>query len=580
METNRCSCTAILEVLDECSYMDWSVRVKTYLIFEDLWDAIEDIQPPKDDETAFRVWSKKNSKALHVIQNSCGSNTFSEIREISSAKIAWHTLAEKYNLVEVDLQGGNYAEWRDQVKSYLKVSLNVLDRQQNTILIAIVREVLDRKNYMDWSVRVKTYLVALDLWNIVEATTGPPRYEDDEAGFMAWKKKDSFALQLIQNSCELDILAEIQEISSAKIAWKTLAEKYNTTATTDAASVFTQFHDAFTLDYWFSRARVLSALLHHQLSSIRNFLGIEHLYEEKLLHVQSQQLLLRICEEIANLTHEQRVNGGVYDAISAAATNGIFEIFFEMLRICPDLLWTQSGGRHVNIFSLSVLHRQAKIFSLIYGLHDVKNALTCREDKHKNTMLHMAGMSIGATMLSRIPGPALQMQRELQWFKEVESVVHPEVKEARNKEGLTPREVFIKDHKDMMGNGEKWMKDTSTSCTVVGALILTIMFAAAFTVPGGILTSRYAEDDFLESLPRKMIIGLSTLFFSIATMMIAFYATLSLMLDGLSSITFPVICLASIPVTLFVLLQFPLLVEMVVSTYGPGIFDRKMKPLF
>ena len=29
------------------------------------------------------------------------------------------------------------------------------------------------------------------------------------------------------------------------------------------------------------------------------------------------------------------------------------------------------------------------------------------------------------------------------------------------------------------------MKDTATSCTVVGALIVTIMFAAVFTVPGG-----------------------------------------------------------------------------------------------
>ena len=113
------------------------------------------------------------------------------------------------------------------------------------------------------------------------------------------------------------------------------------------------------------------------------------------------------------------------------------------------------------------------------------------------------------------------------------------------------------------------MKDIAMSCTVVGALIVTIMFAAVFTVPGGndqnngfpiflnkklfmvfivsdalslfssstsvlmfmrILTSHYVEEDFLESLPRKMIIGLSTIFFSIAAMMIAFSAALFLML--------------------------------------------------
>ena len=147
----------------------------------------------------------------------------------------------------------------------------------------------------------------------------------------------------------------------------------------------------------------------------------------------------------------------------------------------------------------------------------------------------------------------------------MESIVPPKVHACLNKEDLTPRELFTKNHKDMRKDGEQWMKDTASSCTVVGALIITIMFAAIFTVPGGndenngfpiflnkklfivfivsdalslfssstsvlmflgILTSRYAEKDFLESLPRKMIIGLSTLFFSIAAMMTAFSAAL------------------------------------------------------
>uniref|UniRef100_A0A7N2LK14 PGG domain-containing protein n=1 Tax=Quercus lobata TaxID=97700 RepID=A0A7N2LK14_QUELO len=156
------------------------------------------------------------------------------------------------------------------------------------------------------------------------------------------------------------------------------------------------------------------------------------------------------------------------------------------------------------------------------------------------------------------------------------------------------------------------MKETATSCTVVGALIITIMFAAAITIPGGndsntglplflnskvftlfiiydalsllssstsilmflgILTSRYAEEDFLESLPKKMIIGLSTLIFSIATMMITFCACLFIILHGKS---WMVICLAGVPVALFTLTQFRLLIDMFNSTYGSGIFDRNM----
>ncbi|KAJ6908909.1 hypothetical protein NC652_020008 [Populus alba x Populus x berolinensis] len=39
----------------------------------------------------------------------------------------------------------------------------------------------------------------------------------------------------------------------------------------------------------------------------------------------------------------------------------------------------------------------------------------------------------------------------------------------------------------------------------------------------------------------------------------------------------PIVFLSGIAVTLFMLLQFPLLVEIFFSTYGPGIFDRKTK---
>jgi hypothetical protein len=42
-------------------------------------------------------------------------------------------------------------------------------------------------------------------------------------------------------------------------------------------------------------------------------------------------------------------------------------------------------------------------------------------------------------------------------------------------------------------------------------------------------------------------------------------------------VSFPIILLASLPVTLFALLQFPLLVEIFFSTYGPGIFDKPKK---
>ncbi|KAF2318351.1 hypothetical protein GH714_005709 [Hevea brasiliensis] len=259
----------------------------------------------------------------------------------------------------------------------------------------------------------------------------------------------------------------------------------------------------------------------------------------------------------------------------------------------------------------AIKYRQEKIFSLIYALDTRKHLLISGTDKKKNNILHTAAMLAPPSRLASISGAALQMQRELQWYKEVENIVNPSFKEFININNEMPRQIFSDQHRQLMGDGEKWMKETATSCTVVGALIITIMFTAAFTVPGGnfeetgypifsheksfmifiisdaislfasstsvlmflgILTSRYAENDFLKSLPTKLIIGLSTLCISIAAMMVAFCATLIIMLRGELKLVIPVTLLASIPVTFFILLQFPLLVEIFVSTYGPGIF--------
>lgn len=70
-------------------------------------------------------------------------------------------------------------------------------------------------------------------------------------------------------------------------------------------------------------------------------------------------------------------------------------------------------------------------------------------------------------------------------MQKVESIVQPKIKDHMNSQNLKPRDCFFEEHKNMMKDGERWMKDTATSCTVVGALIATIMFAAVFTVPGG-----------------------------------------------------------------------------------------------
>ncbi|GMY23396.1 protein ACCELERATED CELL DEATH 6-like isoform X2 [Fagus crenata] len=89
---------------------------------------------------------------------------------------------------------------------------------------AAVSEVLLISNYFVWSVQMRTYLIAQDLWNIVEATKEPCKQENDEAASKAWTKKNAMALHVIQISCDPRQCFMIGWITSAKIAWETLKE--------------------------------------------------------------------------------------------------------------------------------------------------------------------------------------------------------------------------------------------------------------------------------------------------------------------------------------------------------------------
>ncbi|KAK1549135.1 hypothetical protein Q3G72_027934 [Acer saccharum] len=198
-------------------------------------------------------------------------------------------------------------------------------------------------------------------------------------------------------------------------------------------------------------------------------------------------------------------------------------------------------------------------------------------------------------------------------LNEVEKIIKfPFLRDKKNKKGKTAHDVFRKAHEDLAEKGEKWMKDTAKSCMLVSTLIATVLFAAAFTVPGGnsddngipiflrtdafavfaisaalglfssltsllmflsILTARYTQEDFLKSLPTKLITGLGSLFFAIAAMIIAFGATLTIVLSkNWHWVSVPITLMATFPVAIFVILQLPLFIQMVWSTYGSGMF--------
>lgn len=167
-----------------------------------------------------------------------------------------------------------------------------------------------------------------------------------------------------------------------------------------------------------------------------------------------------------------------------------------------------------------------------------------------------------------------------------------------NKKGQTPKEIFITSHKNLIKEGSKWLTKTSESCSVVAALIATVAFATSATVPGGlnqntgepilkdesafgaftissltalcfsvtslvfflsILTSRYEERDFSMGLPRKLLLGLTSLFASIASMLASFCTGhIFVLKHQLRYVAYPLYAATCLPVTFFALAQLPL----------------------
>ncbi|KAM0056041.1 putative PGG domain-containing protein [Helianthus debilis subsp. tardiflorus] len=347
----------------------------------------------------------------------------------------------------------------------------------------------------------------------------------------------------------------------------------------------------------------------YQLFSVPH---IKRLQEDKMKHDTALMILKFICNEVCKLETDHFEH--CYEAFIMALKNNTTEVIQQIITTFPHSIWYKTVNGYI-LPQVSIMNRCENVYN--FFVHEVthnKCFHIMRVDEDENNLLHLAGRLAPTHKLNMVSGAALQMQRELQWFEEVRKLMRPREREAMNKKEETPWMVFRKEHKDLRKEGEEWIKKTSDSYTITAALIITIVFAAAITVPGGnngdtgkpifgtkpsflififsdaislftsttalllflsILTTRYEENDFLYKLPRRLILGLVMLFMSVTTMLISFSAALYIMIGKDNSWVLIIIAtITCLPIASFVTLQLPLLVELICSTYGSGIFRK------
>ncbi|CAL5422034.1 unnamed protein product [Camellia sinensis] len=248
-----------------------------------------------------------------------------------------------------------------------------------------------------------------------------------------------------------------------------------------------------------------------------------------------------------------------------------------------------TNSNEKNIVLLAVENRQTNVYKYLLERNVLKDSIFSKVDKDGNSAVHLAA-KIGEYRPWLIPGAALQMQWEIKWYEFVKHSMPLRLFIHYNKADETPKDIFTKSHKDLVKQCGEWLTTTSNSCSVVAALIATVAFSTASTVPGGnssegkptlenqpafdvfaiaslvalcfsvtavvmflaILTSRHQERDFRTSLPRKLLLGLTSLFVSMIAMLVSFCAGHFFVLkDELKVVAIPVYAVTCLPVTFF-----------------------------
>ncbi|XP_045819481.1 uncharacterized protein LOC123912929 [Trifolium pratense] len=306
-------------------------------------------------------------------------------------------------------------------------------------------------------------------------------------------------------------------------------------------------------------------------------------------------------------------------AILTAARNGIVEIVNELITEIPSSIY-EVNLENKNVLLVAVENRRTIVVEGLRKRLDECNKKAIFDnliqgvDREENTVLHLA-----ATKSDRdwhIAGAALQMMWHIKWFLYTKGLVPEHFTVRTNRFDQTAGELFKKSYESLVKDGSEWLKDTSESCSVVAALLAGVSFATSSTVPGGnrsetgepalegrpafdafalssviglcfsvtalimflsILTSRKEAKDFRIDLPRKLLLGLSSLFLSICAMFTAFCSGHFFLIDQkYKHIVFLIYSVTCFPVTLYAIAQLPLYIDLLrgIVTKVPKTSDK------
>ncbi|GKV34318.1 hypothetical protein SLEP1_g42695 [Rubroshorea leprosula] len=342
---------------------------------------------------------------------------------------------------------------------------------------------------------------------------------------------------------------------------------------------------------------------------------LRRLYNLKLTHRYAHLVLRHWCWKISTYRDvKQVVESGAISIIFQAIKQGTNEIVFEILKANPDLIWYNEKLAK-DLLSSVIKYREVGLLSFVTRFEAGKKALLSLEDKDGNNALHLAAKLPDRLYESVGIHAAWTMTFEDWWLEKIKSYLPCWYHEDENLYGETPEQVFYREHQELITDMEEWGKRTAKSYSLASVLIVTIMFAALFTVPGGIdektgmpkllhikqlsgflmcdavsfisastsllvflsvLTQTYKRGRRRRRvLPFKLLFAITTLVISIATMIMAFIFALAVMLENKRQVLLPLILYLLVG---FVVLLYGWHAPTLLSLLEIAILQKKNRP--
>ncbi|GMP71385.1 hypothetical protein CsSME_00029820 [Camellia sinensis var. sinensis] len=305
---------------------------------------------------------------------------------------------------------------------------------------------------------------------------------------------------------------------------------------------------------------------------------------ETVLHIATTGKHIRFVKElVAKMTRSdlEMTNRRGNTALCFAAVDGTVAIAKVMVDK-NDKLPEICGGNGVKPLYMAALSGKRDMVKFLYERTKVGDWKECEKVKLLTTCVSTYLLDTALTLIEEYPRLTVAKDNN------EETALHVLARKAsifaaRNQPGIWSR--FIKSAFTVPG-GTNDKSDTPIFLNkrLFGVLSISgvaLSFSTISTLMfSSILSSRYTERDFLRSLPLKLVLGMMTLFISMATMMVAFCTTF-FSSDQHGLVWINVVFTLIVPVlVVYVLLKCPLLLDIIRSTHRTRTLFWPCKRLF